>query len=146
MSKFINVLFILAIVFNASNVTADWFGNAQQKAKERAMCYSNYEARVENILIDKVPSIMESCGIGSLYDFCGKLGKFGSLFGEALGCGGGGAGGGSQFCDWGFNKESAKEAWKMYTGSIGAVSEESMYASNLDVQQTAAKVLGINLE
>lgn len=89
-----------------------------RNSNARQMCVNDsFDQKIDAVILNEIPSILDKCGIGGLIDICSRLGRWGSVFGSALGCGGGGGSGGSgsRFCDWGFNAKSAKEAWRIYS-------------------------------
>jgi hypothetical protein len=92
----------------------------------------DYNKRIDNLLFDKVPSLMEDCGIGGLFDLCGMLGStLGGFVGANCGSGGSGGGsGGAAFCDFGFDLDSAKKAYDIFGRAETAGEDNTKYASS----------------
>jgi hypothetical protein len=163
---------LIAPTFDASSsiLPSGGYLDRYRNSEQRDMCMtSSFDRKVDSIIINDIPSILDQCGIGGMIDVCGMLGRFSGVFGDMLGCGGGGGGGGgrSRFCDWGFNKDSAKEAWRIYrragrTGAVELINTEQQYASgdmnreelfdsnqeqdSYVLAQARYKVLGISVE
>lgn len=125
------------------NVRADYLGDPG------LMCDSSsaHAERLDRLLFDKVPSLMEDCGIGGLFNLCDMLGSFGSVVGDFIGnrCGGGGGGGSnSLFCDWGFDLESAKQAYRLLGRQSHSASDDALIAQN-QANQTQSDLAGRRL-
>lgn len=136
--------------------SSEWLRNYKNSGA-RDMCMAeSFDTNVDNILLEEIPSILEECGIGGIFDFCGLLGKFGDVLGPYIGCGGSGGGGNrSLFCDWGFDAKSAKEAWRVYKRNsnipdlkdiVGQTSVETpMKLTETELAQLRLKVIGLNV-
>lgn len=104
----------LAMVSHSAKVSAELVDSTQGIVCDSERAQSE---RLERLLFDDVPSLMEDCGIGGLFNLCDMLGSFGGVVSDFLGnrCGGGGGGrGNSLFCDWGFDLESARQAYRLF--------------------------------
>jgi hypothetical protein len=150
---FVIALTVISVLFTA-NSQADWL-ESYKNSGSRDMCMSeSFDQKVDNVLLEGIPSILDQCGIGGIFDFCGKLGAFGKIFGDLIGCGSGGngGGGGSNFCDWGFDAKTAKNAWKIYNkASIDNNNNErenilvEKYEDQYAMDAARLKALGITL-
>lgn len=91
----------------------------------------DYSKRIDSLLFDKVPSLMEDCGIGGLFDLCGMLGStLGGFVGANCGSGSGGGSGGASFCGFGFDLDSAKKAYDTFGRAENAGDDNTEYASS----------------
>lgn len=72
-----------------------------------------HQSKMERYALDRVPSILDECGIGAMIDLCGN--PFLKIIGRELGlCGSGGGGGQSNFCDFAFDLKNLKKIYKDY--------------------------------
>jgi hypothetical protein len=142
-------------VFCSGNAAADmsWL-DRYNNSNAREMCMQqSFDQKIDAVILEEIPSILDTCGIGGMFDFCSKLGIFGSVFGEFLGCGSGGRGGRrrSNFCDWGFDARSAKEAWRVYRKNVFAMQVtpsntlDDKYSDQYALNDAKLKALGITL-
>jgi hypothetical protein len=91
----------------------------------------DYNKRIDNLLFDKVPSLMEDCGIGGLFDLCGMLGStLGGFVGANCGSSSGGSSGGASFCGFSFDLDSAKKAYNTFGRAETLGDENTEYASS----------------
>lgn len=135
MMKVVSVIASAAIALaislpaHSSTVSTSSFLERYRNSDQRDMCMSDsFDRKVDSVILDQIPSILDQCGIGGMIDICGLLGKFGVIFKSIIDCGGGGGGGRSRFCDWGFDSRSAKEAWRIYRKS-GAIDDLDPFGS-----------------
>lgn len=158
----------ISLPAQSSTISTSSFLERYRNSQQRDMCMSDsFDRKVDSVIIDQIPSILDECGIGGMIDICGLLGKFGVIFKSVINCGGGGSGGGSRFCDWGFDSKSAKEAWKIYRksgalddlkpfGYTGNKNSGELYANSASddpeqmsdelLAQARMKVLGLSVE
>lgn len=105
---------LLCIFFGISSANANWL-SGYTNSESRDMCTErSFTNKIDAILLDEIPSLLDECGIGGMFDFCGRLGAFRAILSSALGCDEDSSGTRSRFCNWGFNKQSAKEAFRIY--------------------------------
>lgn len=153
---FLSVSISLSVLYTSS-AQAD-LPNYENNNDVGQMCSSGsaYEERLDRLLFDKVPSLMEDCGIGGLFDICGMLGSVGSIVGPFIGqkCGQNGLSGGSLFCGWTFNLESAKEAYWAFQANqrhnLSSEETQSLYASaqttGESIEERRLSVFGLTSE